>query len=45
MMKDMTLKEIRTGPLPSRDPSGGLEDLCPPPDPQLVLLHCFCRSP
>jgi hypothetical protein len=27
MMKDMPLEEIRTGPLPSRDPSGGQEDL------------------
>ena len=36
MMKDMPLEEIRTGPLPSRDPSGGREDLCSPPD-SLVL--------
>ena len=36
MMKDMPLEEIRTGPLPSRDPSGGGEDLCSPPD-SLVL--------
>ncbi len=27
MMKDRPMEEIRTGPLPSRDPSGGREDL------------------
>ena len=42
-MKDMPLEEIRTGPLPSRDPSGGREDLCSPPDSLVLPFRCSER--